>query len=51
MNDYRPLTRKEQLEWQINFLKEQKRLIEIQQKEVEEEYRLILKKEGRKENE
>lgn len=43
MNDYRPLTRKEQLEWQIEFLKEQKRLIEIQQKEVEEEYRLILK--------
>ena len=43
MNEYRPLTRREQLEWQINFLKEQKRLIEIQQKEVEEEYRLILK--------
>ena len=45
MNEYRPLTRKEQLEWQLNYIKEQLRLLKEAQKQVEEEYRLILKKE------
>lgn len=44
MTNYRPLTRREQLEYQIQFLKQYKAQIEKQIKEVEEEYQLIRKK-------
>lgn len=44
MNDYRPLTRKEQLEWQLKYIKEQLLLLKEEQKKIEEEYRLVLKK-------
>lgn len=43
MNDYRPLTRKEQLEWQLKYIKEQLLLLKEEQKKIEEEYRLVLK--------
>lgn len=48
MNDYRPLTRREQLEWLLNFYKKQRELLDIHEKEVQKEYKLILKKESEK---
>ncbi len=44
MNEYRPLTRKEQLEWLIRFLEAQKRQTEEQLVSAKEEYKLILNK-------
>lgn len=46
MNEYRPLTRREQLEWLLKFYKKQRELLDIHEKEVKEEYILILKKKG-----
>ena len=48
MSEYRPLTRKERLEYLIQFLEAQKRQNEEDLKNAREEYRLILKKEGAK---
>lgn len=45
MNDYRPLTRREQLEYLRAFLQKRKQQIEQEIIEVEEEYKLVLKKE------
>jgi len=47
MNEYRALTRREQLEYIIKFLEEQKRKTEENLESAREEYRLIL---NRKEN-
>lgn len=40
-NDYRPLTREEQLEYQINFLKQQKKALEELLKQREKEYQSL----------
>lgn len=45
MTDYRPLTRREQLEYLRAFLQAQKQQLEQEIIEVEEEYKLVLKKE------
>ena len=50
MPDYRPLTRREQLEYQLQFLKQYKETLEKQIEEVEEKYQLIRKKEENEEN-
>lgn len=44
MPDYRPLTKREQLEYQLQFLKQYKAQIEKEIEQVEEEYRLVRKK-------
>lgn len=46
MTDYRPLTRREQLEYLRTFLQQQKQQLEQDIVEVEEEYRLVLEKES-----
>lgn len=46
MNEIRPLTRKEQLEWLIPFLYEQKRRIEEELESTEMELKLERKKEN-----
>ena len=43
--DYRPLTRREQLEYLRTFLQQQKQQLEQEITKVEEEYRLVLKRE------
>ena len=45
MTNYRPLTKKEQLEYQLQFLKQYKETLEKQIEEVEKEYEYIRKKE------
>lgn len=45
MINYRPLTRREQLEYLRSFLQAQKQQLEQEIIEVEEEYRLVLEKE------
>lgn len=48
MMNYRPLTRREQLEYLRSFLQAQKKQLEQEIVEVEEEYKLILEKEESK---
>lgn len=48
MTNYRPLTKKEQLEYQLHFLKQYKEALEKKIEEVEKEYEHIRKKEKTK---
>ncbi len=48
MNNYKPLTEREQLEYQIMFLKQYKAQIEEEIREKEEEYKLVKRKEEAK---
>lgn len=41
MNDYSPLTRREQLEYQIEFLNQQKKALEELLKQREKEYQSL----------
>ena len=50
MTNYRPLTRREQLEYQLQFLKQYKAQIEKEIEQVEEEYVLVRKKEENETN-
>ena len=43
-NSIRPLTRKEQLEWYIEFLKEQKALLEEELEKSVDELKLVIRK-------